>query len=254
MVEGIAFGNVSPLVAGLVCLALFLWPRFPVLAGIVLGVGLFIKPMALLLPLAILAAPGSARRGWVTAGISGALFAMSLGGGLKIAALPGWDAQIHAHTNMALVRGLSQFGLPVPALVIVALVAVLVGVAMRWGPLMRVDAWHRTARVGLGGSILALPVVWNHTLILVLPLLTWAGATAVRDLRVAWHSPRSSRALLTALFVALGILVTVQSDSLAEIDPRHGPIESALQLFPLLFPWLLKSHPGDGHDLLHGQG
>jgi hypothetical protein len=256
MAEGIGFGNVSPLVAGLACLALFLWPRFSVAAGVALGAGLLVKPMALLLPLAILAAPHAGRRGWMTAGIAVVVFAASVFPWWRdLSSIPGMDTQIHAHTNMALARGLFQFGLPVPALVVLALVAALVVVAMRRRLLISpMDAWHRVARVGLCGSIVALPVVWNHTLILLLPVLAWAVAAAFRDLRAAWRSPRRSRAMLYALFVVVGILLTLQSDSLAEIDPRHGAIESALLLVSLLFPWFVRSHPGHGQELVHGQG
>jgi hypothetical protein len=239
--ESIEVGNLSPFVAALTLLALSTWSRLPVLAGLLLGAGLLLKPIALVAVVAMAAVPGrERRRAWLAVSIAVALVGLvSWPWRDRLMALPSFeDVQVQAHHRIALVRVLSTFGLRIPVALVAGLVAILAAMAVRWrAPASSEGRVQRVSTVAICASLLATPVVWSHTFILALPLLALALATALRAAREP-HAIDRKRPLLDLLLVIIAVLVVLESNASGDLglDPL-----STVGVLPILLPLLAPS-------------
>lgn len=208
--------NLSMLSSGMTILPLTMWPYFPVLAGIMLGFGLSLKPIGLG-ALFLLAAHRPLRGGKkhrVAAGVAGATVAFLVGLSpvwfitsifqpSATAAQPYWASAV---MNVSLFHVLSSYGLTVPPLILLGIVLLLALFFVRRRPLNTTQLLC----VASSASLLSLPIVWRHTLLLVSPLPCIAMAVSVRK---AWDAvlcnaarDEKNRVLLELLCVACGCL------------------------------------------------
>ncbi len=180
---GIETGNISFAVIGAILLALAVWPLRPVGAGFLLGGSTAIKPLA---PLAILALlthrPQPATRRQLVAGGAAALVAAFL-----LALNPSYlttssDAvhRLPFIRSISLNRILTLVGLELSPLVIASIVGLAVVIVARYRPM------RRPTMLCFGGlaAVLAVPIIWSHTLLLTLPLQVLALSRA-RQRRLA---------------------------------------------------------------------
>lgn len=205
---GVLNGNVAGLAIGLVTAGLFLAIHRPLAGGSLLALGLVIKPVAPLAPLLLLfhrppLRPTGLRRAGGAALV--ALVVLLLPGVRYLPQMLGNAGGIVHPRNIALDRLLYCFGLdPHPVVVLVLLAVVAVAFLRRFA----LDPILLLAFV-LVVNLLALPIVWIYTTLLVLPVQMLALAAAWKDLR-AWRpagaQPDHTWALLTLVLLAvLGI-------------------------------------------------
>jgi hypothetical protein len=183
-----SLGNVGGAANGLVLTGLLCWHARPVSSGISLGAGLVLKPIAPLAPLLILAhrpRPKSNRP--VTAALTTITAAAAL--------LAPWGNQLagflgnaRGHTNpynFSLHKLLADLGLELPPLAVSATVATLAIVVLRRAPVSRTSL----LAIVIGTNLLALPILWAHTLLLLLPVQFLAVDACVRSFA---HQPGTS--------------------------------------------------------------
>ena len=239
--EGIEVGNLSPVVAALTLLALSTWSSLPVLAGLLLGAGLLVKPLAVVVVFAMAAVPGrERRRAWLAVSIAVVLVGLvSWPWRDRLTALPSFaEVQVQAHHRIALVRVLSTFGLRIPPALVAGLVAVLAALAVRWrAPARSEGRVQRVGTVAICASLLATPVVWNHTFVLAFPLLALALAVALRAAREP-HAIDRKRSLLDLLLVIIGVLLVLGSNASGDLGLE--PL-STVGVLPILLPLLAPS-------------
>jgi hypothetical protein len=239
--ESIEVGNLSPVVAALTLLALSTWSRLPVLAGLLLGAGLLVKPLGVVVIFAMAAVPGrERRRAWLAVAIAVLLAGLAAWPWRdRLMALPSFEGvQAQAHHRIALVRVLSTFGLRIPVGLLAGLVGVLAALVVRWrAPATSEGRVQRVGNVAICASLLATPVVWNHTFVLALPLLTLALATALRAAREG-HASDRKRSLLDLLLVTTAVLLVLGSNAAGDLglDPL-----STVGVLPILLPLLAPS-------------
>lgn len=246
--EGMEVGNLSPVVAALTLLALSTWSTLPVLAGLLLGAGIVVKPIAAVVVVVMAAASGrERRRAWLAVQIALVLFGAALWPWWdRLMALPSFaEVQMQAHHRIALVRVLSTFGLHIPAGVVAGLVAILAALAVRWrAPASSEGRVQRVATVAICASLLATPVVWNHTFVLAFPLMTLALATALGAARER-HPINRRRSQLNLLLVIIGVLSVLASDASGDLGLEPTSIVGMLPtLLPLLAPGALALYLG----------
>ncbi|HSM51683.1 MAG TPA: hypothetical protein VLA75_09795, partial [Thermoanaerobaculia bacterium] len=178
--SGLRLGNVVFAAVGGALLALHLWPRRPLAAGLLLGVSVALKPIAFAvvpLALAFRAAPQTARRARCLGLVAAGVFSVSLLavlpqlGGLGSRALPepAVTRSLTPHRLLFLLTGVS---VPAPLLA-----AVVVGLFVLDGVRREHDPDELLLRAGIA-SPLALPLVWDHGLMLSLPVQLAALAQA----------------------------------------------------------------------------
>lgn len=242
--QALTLGNLSAATAGLAVIGLTLRRSHAWGAGILLGLAIALKPLPAAIPIVLLGyAVGhfaSARRlkrpelvcSLVALGVAGLL--ALVGGGLAPA--PAFSPA--AQNPITLVRMLHQLGVAVPPLACF-LVVVLVGGALAWGlrprpPLL--DA------LGLVTSLLASPLVWNHSFLLAAPLIIMALSRAVESYRSASAgSPARKRAVLALLGSGAGALFITVSDALGEL--AHGSAYGVMLVaVPLFAPAALMAY------------
>ena len=167
--HGFQVGNLSLAVAGATLLGLLVWPARPWLAWFLLAASLAVKPLALAaIPLLLVHRPSSGtgrhRRGALLA-LPALAAAVLLPGDFEgFLRVP--EPQIVLDLSVSLRRVLSVLGLDVDRLL---LATAVVGSAAALAWRRRLD---RGALVMVAGvtSILAAPIVWRHSLVLLLPL------------------------------------------------------------------------------------
>ena len=179
---GVRWGNLSLAAAGLVIVGLMVWQRRPVLAGVLLGLSVVVKPIAPAAILVLLAhRPAESGRRHLTAG----LVALGLSGALLLL-VPGFVAWLSVHAasgapirTLSLHRFAHLLGLPVHALALTVAVTLAFVLLSRWRPL---EPLHLFA-LAVTTLLAATPLVWSHTLLVGLPLQTAAltVATGARD-------------------------------------------------------------------------
>ncbi len=247
---GIVWGNLSLGIAAAIFLGLLLWPTRPALAGVLMGASIAAKPVA---PVAALVlffqrAPSSIRRPGAhrIAGMS----ALALAGALLL--LPPHLEEFLSLTsrmppftrNVSLYWMLSLFGFQVPILVLFALVA---AVAVLFTRRRERSPWELLV-IAIPTSLLAVPLVWSHTLILTLPLQVAAADRAWRALRGAGAAQRPRRQLETVL--VLGAILAIQlSEGVGGIDDRASWIQGLVILLPVVAPLALGLYLLSPHGL-----
>ena len=166
---GVEIHNISLMVAGSTLLALWIWPRRPILAGALMGVGAVLKPMVFLIPFLLLmhrpAGGGTRHRlaGAVGIGVTALLLALppyltemfSLAS--KTATIP---RSVSFH-RLAYLAGWENGALWVSAFF--GLAALIVVRRLELGRL-------EFLVISVTASLMATPVLWSHTLILALPI------------------------------------------------------------------------------------
>jgi hypothetical protein len=227
-VVAVTYGNLSGLACGLVLLSLVLWRRAPAPAGTLLGGSLVLKPIGALVLMVALAR--RARPAWMAAGCTVAVAGAGLAVGAQdLPAMVTRSSQAHELSSTSIVHVLDCFGVRAPGVLVMAIVAVAAVVAVR----VRRMPWHGVALVACSASVLASPLVWDHTMILALPLVVATLTPPFRRLLRASRAGRS-RALLSALVSALGALVLFGTREWTEVSSVPRPVQGALGCAPLL--------------------
>lgn len=189
VVQGLTFGNLSLWVAGMMVLGLFVWSRYPVTAGLLLGASVAIKPLA---PPAILVLGAHRPRGRGSRQVLAAGVAMAAAVGLLLA-FPGFFEWLELARRASTARSVSWhrfpaiFGFEPNHLLVTGLVMAVVLMVARW------RCWSRLylACLALVAVMAATPLVWNHTLVATLPLQVLAvGVLARRWRREEGAAPR----------------------------------------------------------------
>lgn len=246
--ESIAMGNPSALVAALGVAALIYWPRNSWLSGVLLGTSLAIKPLFVLVPLGLVVhrsrEPFSKR----------AMVIFACIGTIAILLPPPWDwvfemlhqpfEHLNAVHNLSLHRALFTLGVHLPVLATTAIICSLMVFVLNS------RLWHPFDFLLLSttASLLAIPVVWSHTLLMGFPVL---GAT-IRKAREALKKGRRGERVIAVAMLATCIWY-VQSDTFGDVAELLGPIKGAVLLIAALIPAVLcqfaiekaKPHAGD---------
>lgn len=230
--NAVACGNISPIIQVLALAGLVLASTTPFLAGILLGTGIALKPLAAA-AVPLLAVYGWKRRDGflraaLVAGVTAAGLLAALGGRYlpalwSRATVPAPPAQ-----DLSLARVLRGFGLHVNPLAIFAAVTVLAAIYLL--------AWraHRPSErdmqaVVLTACAVGLPVVWPHTLLMTLPVQVHA-LERVLDER---QRPTGWKVLLILLLAAA--MLGIDGSSGSRTAPLGWPeaAQGALALVPL---------------------
>ena len=251
---GIETGNISFAVAGAILLALTCWSISPVLSGVLLGGSTAIKPLA---PLAILAlvshrpVPSSRRQ----------LLAGFIGGTLGLAFLsmnPGYLAtssgavdRLPFIRSISLNRVLVLLGFDVSPVLIAAILGVLIVLVARWFPMPR-----RTV-LCFGGlaAVLAVPIIWSHTLLLTLPLQVLALTRAVARRREILAETNLWRRY-ESTFVILAVAALQLTEGAGAVDDQAVGFQlvvlsGAYLAAPALMAYILATDRQPGNQALH---
>lgn len=230
---GIVWGNVSFAAIALVIFGLQCWEKSVLLAGLLLGVGLAVKPLA---PgaLAVLVAhrPQDVRsrpmRVVAVAIVVGAVGMLPLSQLRQMLALsPG---SLAYSRSVSLQRFLATLGLEVPHSATAVLVLVLVMALAYRRNLSSVQL----ECLAIAAITLATPIVWGHTLMITLPIQAMASCAALMRYRAHGR-------LREPIFVALAILM-IHCGRAAGIDGLAHYLQALLLAFPVLTPTLLAGY------------
>jgi len=232
--NGLFLGNISLLVSALTLAGLQAAERRPVAAGVLLGSGLALKPLALpALALLALSRPpagtGRARRvaalaglvaaaGWLLLGLQHLAEMRSRAGGMPRP----------AH-NVSLARALYCFGLEPPPAVLFGLV-VAVGAAY---VARRRLAGPELTVVAATVSLLALPIIWPHTFVLTYPVQARALERGVESLRAARADELPLR--IGGLALVLAAILSLHGSQGVGAAPAEWPLflQGLVTLIPL---------------------
>lgn len=165
---GIETGNISFVVSGAILAALAAWSAKPVLSGLVLGASVAIKPLAPL-PIAALLVHRPippTRRHWLAGGIAGGLAALLLMPHLDyLSTTAGAIDRLPFIRSISLNRILVLLDLEVSPVLLAGILGMMVVLVTRMIPMTRQEL---LCFGGIAG-ILAVPIIWSHTLLLTLP-------------------------------------------------------------------------------------
>jgi len=246
--QGIELGNVSFAVSGMIVLGLMAWNRAPVASGLLLGASLWIKPLA---PAAITALllhrPQRGRRHWLAAGVAVFVAAVALLADPELGAFlhQGGSVWVISRT-VSLFRLLSLAHVPASSVVtVVLMVLLLAGVAAvaRW----RIVDRPQLLAVALAGCVIVTPVVWNHTLVLTLPLQAMALTLAAERYRAGSGLDRRWRRW-EAAGIALAVAALTFAEGATGIDDRGVALQLFATLPPALAPAILAGYVLRFHD------
>lgn len=242
---GLLLGNLSFLAMAPVLGALLAWRPRPIGAGLMLGASLAVKPLA---PVAILAliAHRPAEDGDQSVGVRHRLAAAVAGvAGALLLLLPrGLDQMLSQPVEeltrariVSLHRALGHIGLAVDPIWVAGLVAVAVVVTVRVaGPLGR----SQLLFVATAGAALATPLLWNHTLLMTLPLQAAALHLAMERLRAAPAERRRRRRYdLAFVLLAVAALLFVNGGG---VDDRAQALQALVVVVPSLAPAALAAY------------
>lgn len=258
---GLCTGNISFAVIGVILLALTQWPRRSWLSGAVpsglaLGATVAAKPLAPLALVALVvhrAAPGrdgperpqalppppqelAARVAGSAGGLVAALLLLPM-----VSELAAMSAQpIHPLSyarSFSLQRVLSLAGVEVNPLVVFVAVATGLAVLARLLPLDR----SQLLAVAVAASILGTPIVWNHTLLLTLPLQVMALAVAIERRRDAPRT-ESRRRFYQIVLVALLALSIQLSEGYGAVDALSRGAQLVFLSLPCFAPVALAAY------------
>ncbi len=225
--QGVTLGNVSFLVSGLVVVALVVSTRRPALSGALLALSLAIKPLgpAAVVALAAYRPPSLGRRHRLAAALALAL------GGLALLAVPGLGAFLERGSHSSVLAStvspyrfvllggfsISPLWISLPVLALVA-----------WFVHRRSLSPDELLATAVVGCIAATPMVWNHTLLLTLPLQAMALATAWRR-----------RARLELAGVGLAVVALHVAEGATGITDAAAALQAVAALPPAIAPSLL---------------
>ena len=202
-------GNLSLTIAGLIVGGLLLWPRRPVLAGVLLGSSVAIKPLApvALVTLLFHRPLDGRRRHLVAAGVGLLLTGILLFGFPELDSMMRLSYWHRLERTVSLHRFAYLLGWQQGVLLISAAVAVAAVVVARWRPLGRT---HLLA-LAVTAALAATPLVWSHTLVASLPIQVLALTTAILRYRQAAGDGPAARTIRVRrrhqlLFVGLGVI------------------------------------------------
>ena len=206
---GLDLGNVSFFIVGLTLAALLTWPRRPRAAGIMLGLGVALKPIAVAaIPLLAVHRPRDqfARDGHrqllsaAAAAVTAGILLLPISGLREM--LRQEMLELAYARSFSLQRLLALFGVDLPQIALTATVIALAILGARRWPMSSVQLLCFT----VAAISLATPLVWNHTLIVALPVQGLAVA-------LAWHrytaNPREPSVLRRwePILVALAVIM-----------------------------------------------
>ena len=246
---GLCTGNISFAVIGVILPALIFWSRRSVLAGAIpsgfaLGATVAAKPLAPLALVALFFHRRAGERGnedgrrHQLAGLAGGLTAVALLLPMVSRLSEMSEQPIHRLSyarSFSLQRLLSLAGLEVNAIVIVLAGALALAALLRFLPLER----SQLLAVAVTASVLVTPIVWNHTLVLTLPVQVMALAVAVARWRAA--RAKGSRAY-ELILVALGALAIQFSGGVGAVDELSRAAQFAFIALPCFAPALLTAY------------
>lgn len=251
--QGIEFGNLSFAVGGLIVVALLAWERAPVASGLLLGASLLIKPLALAALVALFfhrPANGPERRrhqlAVIVAGLAAALALLpdpEFGAFLRHGS-HAWvvERTVSLHRFLALAD--APGGASLPTILTLLLLAAVAAVAARY-----VRRPPQLLALALAGCVMATPVVWNHTLVLTLPLQAMAIALAAARYRAASDDERRWRGWESA-GIALAVAALTFAEGATGIDDRGVALQLFATLPPALAPAILAAYVVRFHTTL----
>ncbi len=240
--QGVEFGNLTFAVGGLIVLALLVWERRPVASGLLLGASLLLKPLA---PAAMVALafhrPAKGHRHRLAAGVAAAAAALPLVADPEVGAflrhgskawVVGRSVSVHRFLALAQWPEASTF----------LMLLLLVGVAVV--AYSRVRDQPRLLAVALAGCVTVLPVVWNHTLVLTLPLQAMAVTVATARYRAADAGERRERRWRgwEAAGIGLAVAALTFAEGATGIDDRGVALQVFATLPPALAPAVLAAY------------
>jgi len=215
---GIETGNISFAITGVILTALVVWSVYPLMSGILLGTSTAIKPLAPLAILALLAhrPVPSSRKHLLAAGIGGvlALALLSLNPGYLATTSAAVD-RLPFIRSISLNRILVLLGFDVSPIVIAAALGLLIVLVARRFPM------NRQTILCFGGlaAVLAVPIIWSHTLLLVLPLQVLALTRA----KSKWQADSTKTGLwrgYESLFVILAVAALQLTEGAGAVDDQ----------------------------------
>ncbi|HEX2875324.1 MAG TPA: glycosyltransferase 87 family protein [Polyangiaceae bacterium] len=235
--QAMTYGNLSAATAGLTVLALTWRRAHPWYAGLALGAAIALKPLPAAVPIVLLAQASASAlrtRRWrspeLTTGLFASLFALVVtawGGGLP--ALPSSAEATNLITVARLVRELGGNASELACFVAVLLVGAALATSARFAHPKLLDG------LSLVVSLLAAPLVWNHSFLLVTPLLIAAAVHALSRYRGAPSGEPRKWALLGVLASACATLAVAFSDDFGNVS-NSMPLGALPLLLPLLSP------------------
>lgn len=237
--QGVELGNLSFAVGGMIVLGLLVWERTPLGSGLLLGASLLFKPLA---PAAMVALfyqrAAKGHRHQVAVGVAVVAAALPLLADPELGAfLRHGSHSFVLERTVSLHRFLALAGLPGAATALtLLLLAAVAAVARRW-----VRDRDQLLAVALAGCVTVTPVVWNHTLVLTLPLQAMALAIATSRLRRAAPQERRWRGWeLTG--IALAVAALTFAEGATGIDDRAVALQVFATLPPALAPAFLAAY------------
>jgi hypothetical protein len=237
--QGIELGNLSFAVGGLIVAGLLGWRRAPVGSGLALGASLLVKPLA---PAALVALfchrPGLTLRHRLAGAVAATAAAAAL------LSDPAWrDFLEHSSRTWVLGRTASVHRF----LALANLPAFAKGLALLLLLAVAVAAWRRVhdrpqlLALALAGCVTVTPVVWNHTLVLTLPLQAMAVTLALARLRAAKAADHRWRRW-EAVAIALAWAALLFGEGATGIDDRGTALQIFATLPPALAPAVLAAY------------
>ena len=228
--DALCHGNLGPLVCALLIWSLSRWHLQPMAAGLALGLSLALKPLG---PAAwlMLAAhrPATGRRApQLKAAVVAALTAAAL-------SWPGreWLPQLAAHVqrypealhNLSLQRVTHLLGFSIALHWQILLACAITLIYVRRTPRSPTALMH----LSCASVLLAQPIVWSHTLLLIYPTLGSAIGRAART-----PSATQQAHFLRILYVCLGCVCVVESEMFGDLAfVIAQPVAAAVAVIPL---------------------
>jgi hypothetical protein len=240
---GFKVGNISFAIVALVLAALCLYPRQPVLSGLLLGVSVVLKPVA---PVAIVLL--FARAHGTHAARSGRLAAVVAGSTAVLLSLPfrGELGDLLAQHLSTLVQGrilstyrvLQLLGLPFGrAVIFLILTAGLSGLMWRFG-----RSQSAVVAIIAGAVVATAPAIWSHSMTVFYPVLVMAAVLGYRHWSaVRTTLPRGPQVPTPAVRAATFELVLVALALVAVLYLQSGGFDhmAASTQLTMLLPLLL---------------
>jgi hypothetical protein len=221
----LAWGNLSPLAILPWLAAFLLWRRRPILAGAAYALAMLVKPLAAIgIGLLALHRPEQKeRRPQIWAGATAAILLLAtILPSPNLKQFFGLSAGIPtAARSASLQRLLYCFGIEISALVLMATVFAVALVLLRRKERNPAELYAFAVIAGL----LATPLVWSHTLLLVLPLQSAA-------LALAWQR----RERVELMTVTTAVLAIQLSNGLGGIEKWPLPVQGLFVLLPCFAP------------------
>jgi hypothetical protein len=243
-------GNVAPFIEGLALAALAWVESAPLLAGVLLGTSVVLKPLAAaLVPLLAVyrgsTRPAAPRLAAVVAAGTAVVLLLLLGAQYLAGMLTRGTTIFSSDHNLSLSRIASYVGVELPAGWVFAAVVLLAGgwILRRRPKRLAFDAVATTA------AVLSLPMVWPHTLALTF-------GTQCRALERGFARGRTDRRARLLLVLAIAAVASIDGSAGGGAFPVDwpGPLKSAIATIPLaamlLLTWLavreeVAAKPGD---------